>query len=231
MAAPATRQRKMVTKTEPINEIVPTAQPEEDFKQKFLELSEAFEQLSKQFETMQQPQKKSSSGGELKPNEFIKVMSLLNNKLNLGTQPHGRGKNFSFEHFGEIKNILYSDLIDINNNQRNFMEAGYYYILDDRVIEEEGLGDIYARILNKKQIEDILSNKATAISLFQKANSKQQTVLINFICEKILNGEQVDYNLVNEVDRIAGSFNEKYVKINDRVQKTLEAKQGLEKGD
>jgi hypothetical protein len=219
----------MVTKSESLDK-ASTPSSNEEWKEKFIELSDAFQKLSLKMDEMQKTapvQKKLTE--DIRANEFIKVMSLLGNKLNLSTQPHGRGKTFSFDRFGEIKSILYSDLVEINNNQKNFMEAGYYYILDDRVVEIEGLGEVYARILNKKQIEDIISNRETAIALFQKANPKQQSVITNFICEKILSGEQVDYNLVNEIDRISIKLDEKYVKINERVEKSLEVRDIMEK--
>lgn len=191
----------------------------EELEKKVADLSSMLEQLLKQKE-QEKPQARMAE--QVSPNEFIKVMSLLNNKLNLSTQPHGRGKTFSFDRFGEVKNILYSDLIEINNNQKNFMEAGYYYILDDRVIDAENLADVYEKILDKKQIESIISNKEGAVAMFQKANPKQQNVIVGFITEKILNGEVIDFNIVNEINKACS------VDINKKVQDTLEARKSQE---
>jgi hypothetical protein len=210
---------KMTTKSESLGEEKNSEQTE--LMKKYEELASAFGELTQKLEKMQETKKVSVE--DIKYNDFVKVMSLIGNKLNLSTQPHGKGKIFSFERFGETRNIMYADLMEINNNQRNFLEAGYYYILDDRVVEAEGLTDIYEKILSKSQIEEILSNKAGAIALFQKANPKQRNVVINFICEKLINGEQVDFNLVNEIDRVVGQLDRNYVNINTRVNNTKEA--------
>ncbi len=191
----------------------------EELEKKVADLSSALEQLLKQ---QVQTKTISNKAEQIQPNEFIKVMSLLGNRLNLSTQPHGRGKTFSFDRFGEVKNILYSDLIEINNNQKNFLEAGYYYILDDRVIDAEALNDVYEKILDKKQIETILSSKEGSIAMFQKANPKQQSVIIGFITEKILNGESVDFNIVNEIKRVSG------IDINEKVRNTQEIRKSSE---
>lgn len=211
---PRKETQNMTIKTESLDKDSKPSSYEE-LEKKVADLSSALEQLLKQQE---QTKTVSNKAEQIQPNEFIKVMSLLGNKLNLSTQPHGRGKTFSFDRFGEVKNILYSDLIEINNNQKNFLEAGYYYILDDRVIDAESLNDVYEKILDKKQIELILSSKDGAIAMFQKANPKQQSVIIGFITEKILNGEDVDFNIVNEIKRVSG------IDINEKVQNTQEAR-------
>lgn len=159
----------------------------------------------------------------VQPNEYIKVMSLIDNKLNLSTRDHGLGKTFSFEEFGETQDILYSDLMEINNHHRNFLEAGYYYILDDRVVAMASKKDAYKKILTKEQIEKILNNDEAAISLFQKANPKQQEVIVKFIIKKIINNEPVDYNLIDKLSRVSG------VNIVEKAKASVEIKDNMMK--
>jgi hypothetical protein len=149
-------------------------------------LSETIESLKKELEVIksqtmmnnahdtipQQYQPNPNIVNTVQPNEYIKVMSLIDNKLNLSTRDHGLGKTFSFEEFGETQDILYSDLMEINNHHRNFLEAGYYYILDDRVVAIASKKDAYKKILTKEQIEKILNNDEAAISLFQPETAR-----------------------------------------------------------
>ena len=144
-----------------------------------------------------------SVGDAIPYNKNIKVMSLCNNKLNLATQPRGLGHRYTFEKFGEVKKIQYGDLLLINDNQRNFKEAGYYYIMDDVVVEEEGLTDIYKKILSKDKIESILNNGEGALGFFQAANPKQQKIVLDMIITKLVHGEFIDGNLINEISRVA----------------------------
>lgn len=156
-------------------------------------------------------------------NKQVKVMSLCPNKLNLSTEKGGKGHRYTFERFGEAKKISYGDLIAIGENHRNFKEAGFYYILDDRIVEEEGLSDMYSKILNKEKIEQVLSNKEDAIAMFQKTNPKQQKNIVDMIVGKLIAGEYVDQNLVVSIDRVLNPKNDKnYVSINDRVNNVEE---------
>jgi len=200
-------------------------------------LSETIESLKKELEVIksqtmmnnahdtipQQYQPNPNIVNTVQPNEYIKVMSLIDNKLNLSTRDHGLGKTFSFEEFGETQDILYSDLMEINNHHRNFLEAGYYYILDDRVVAIASKKDAYKKILTKEQIEKILNNDETAISLFQKANPKQQEVIVKFIIKKIINNEPVDYNLIDKLSRVSG------VNIVEKAKASVEIKDNMMK--
>ena len=200
-------------------------------------LSETIESLKKELEVIksqtmmnnahdtipQQYQPNPNIVNTVQPNEYIKVMSLIDNKLNLSTRYHGLGKTFSFEEFGETQDILYSDLMEINNHHRNFLEAGYYYILDDRVVAIASKKDAYKKILTKEQIEKILNNDEAAISLFQKANPKQQEVIVKFIIKKIINNEPVDYNLIDKLSRVSG------VNIVEKAKASVEIKDNMMK--
>lgn len=200
-------------------------------------LSETIESLKKELEVIksqtmmnnahdtipQQYQPNPNIVNTVQPNEYIKVMSLIDNKLNLSTRDHGLGKTFSFEEFGETQDILYSDLMEINNHHRNFLEAGYYYILDDRVVAIASKKEAYKKILTKEQIEKILNNDETAISLFQKANPKQQEVIVKFIIKKIINNEPVDYNLIDKLSRVSG------VNIVEKAKASVEIKDNMMK--
>jgi len=142
--------------------------------------------------------------GLLSPNTYVKVMSLVNNPLNLGTRPHGKGKMFRFENFGDIKSLFYSELLEVIENHPNFFQAGYFFILDNRVIEENNWHETYAKILSKEQMESIYSNSDGAISLFKTSNAKQQSVIVDYFIDRIIMGKPVDRNLIADISEISG---------------------------
>lgn len=135
-------------------------------------------------------------------NKYINVMSLVGNKLNLSTKAKGQGKTYSFENFGVIKKMFYSELLDIINNHPNFFEAGYFYILDSEVIESNNWVEMYEKILSKDNMESILNNAPNALQLFEGTNSKQRGVIVEFFVDKILSGQAVDFNLIANINRI-----------------------------
>jgi hypothetical protein len=135
--------------------------------------------------------------------DYVPVMSLLPYRLNLSTKEGGQGDVKKFTKFGEVKNILYKDLVDIMEVARGFMEAGYFYILDPVVIRQHGLDEVYSKILTKEKIDEILNNVNTeyCIDLYNSANPEQQKVIVHLLIEKV----KVDPSSVNlyTVDRIS----------------------------
>ena len=159
----------------------------------------------------------------------VKIMSLCQNQLNLSTEKYGRGHHYSFIRFGETKRIPYVDVKLINENHRNFKEAGYYIILDDKVIEEEGLSDIYSNILNKEKIERVISNAEDALPLFKSTNEKQQKVIEDILVARYLGGEKIDQNLIVAIDKFKNPKGDKNIfGIADRVQLVGDIKNDIE---
>ena len=138
--------------------------------------------------------------------EYIKVMSLYSSLLNLATQPFGKGKIFSFNGFGVVKRIVYHELVDIMDNHYNFLEKGYFVILDKRVVRKHGLDDIYNNILTKDNIDKIIlgENQTDAVNLFKSANREQQDVICRLLIDKRVSGENIDLNLLDRLSREVG---------------------------
>lgn len=161
--------------------------------------------------------------GDIPSNKQIRIMSLCPEILNLSTEKGGRGHRYTFEGFGEVKKISYGDLIQINQNHRNFLEGGKYYILDERIILEEGLSYIYEKILPKEKMEEVLKGGEHALEYFQQADDRQKKLLIDMLVRKMTDGQEVDFNLVINIDRIYNSKNDpNYISITDRVKNNKE---------
>jgi len=143
---------------------------------------------------------------DIRLDEYIKVISLTPYGLSLSTQPKGTGKVVNFKKFGESKRVLYKDLVDIMDNHTeytNFLEEGYYYIADERVIRRHGLEELYERLLTKEKIEQIINGHSDADALFRAANNIQKTFICDIIIGKMSRNETVDLNLVETLSIIA----------------------------
>jgi hypothetical protein len=139
--------------------------------------------------------------------EYVPVMSLLPYRLNLSTREGGQGDIKKFSRFGEIKNILFRDLVNIAEVNRSFLEAGYFYILNKDVIRQLGLDEIYSEILTKEKIEEILNSLETehCVELYETANKKQQQVIVQLFVDKMKeNPESVNLYTVDRVSRLSG---------------------------
>lgn len=142
---------------------------------------------------------------EIRPNKYIKVMSLNFGKLVLSTEGKGQGKVFVFNKFGETKNIIYSDLANLIHHQQSFAEEGRFYIFDKNVVRNHGLNEYYNKFMTKEMIEKILdNNREQLINLFTNTSEAQKETIVNILIKKIINKEDVDINKVDIVSRIYG---------------------------
>lgn len=142
---------------------------------------------------------------ELSTDSYISVMSLLPYPLNLSTKEGGQGNIKKFTKFGEIKRILYSELLDIIEVHPNFLEAGYFYILSPAFIRKHGLDDIYSKILTKEKIQQILStNSEECLNIYKTANEAQQEVIIQLLIDRMVeNMDSVNLNMVDKIARFS----------------------------
>jgi sulfur transfer complex TusBCD TusB component (DsrH family) len=135
--------------------------------------------------------------------KYIKVMSLTPYLLTLTTQEYGRGKKFNFTAFGEVKRIMYKDLVDIMEQHANFLNDGYFVVLDRNVVRKNGLDDVYSKILTKEKMDKILiGNDSDAVNLFKSCGNVQRRFIINMIHDKMLKDEPVDLNVLDRFSRV-----------------------------
>ena len=164
---------------------------------------------------------------DISPDTYIKVISLCPYQMNLNTRKRGQGKTFTFKGFGEVKRILYKDLVDILEVYRHFLEKGLFYILSRKVIRKNGLDEIYTGILNKETIESIVhgTDKDTMISLIKSANESQKEIIVHMLIDRMIAGEEIDYNLVDKITRASGiDINKKYEESKAMIELLEESK-------
>lgn len=187
--------------------------------------NELIAQLMKQIEELKsqmQNQAKNMSDEDddfnkekINQDDYIKVISLTNYQLNLNTNRNANGKIYSFYKFGEVKRIVYSDVVKIIDENRNFLESGYFYLMDQRCIRKHGLLDIYKDLLTKESIEKIIEGKSNdVVSLFKSANQSQQSLVVDLLVEKLARDpDSVDLNLIDKISRASG------IKIQEEAEK------------
>lgn len=160
-----------------------------------------------ELEQQQEEENSMKSLGKVPLDTYVPVISLLPYRLNLSTKEGGQGDIKKFTKFGEVKNILHKDLVDIIEVNRSFMEAGYFYILDPAVIRQHGLDEVYSKILTKEKIEDILDNANTehCVKLFESTNPDQQRVIVQLFVDKMkADSESVNLYTVDRISRLSG---------------------------
>ena len=179
------------------------------------ELRKQLEELKKQMELMKSQSEppivedmKSDEDAVVRPDKYIKVMSLNFGLLNLTTEPKGRGKIFKFQKFGDVRNIVYGDLANIIHTNQKFAEEGRFYIFNKQVVINHGLAEYYDKFMTKDMIEKILDfDRDKMVDLFTNATKTQRETIVQILIKRIKNGEDVDLNKVDIISRIAGNIN------------------------
>jgi hypothetical protein len=143
---------------------------------------------------------------KISSDDYIKVMSLYPGILYLTKEPKGKGIPFIFRKFGEVKRILYRDLVNIMEVNPRFLDEGFYVILNNKVIRKHGLDDAYSKLLTKEKIDQILAgeNQTDAVNFFKAANDSQKQNICNLIMQKLVNDEFIDLNLLDRISREMG---------------------------
>ena len=123
----------------------------------------------------------------------IKVVNLMQNPLNLSTEPNGMGRIFTFNKYGDSKLIKFDDLADIVASYPYTMEHGLAYICDKEVVEELGLADDYAKLFDKERMDKVVKlREESDLDLFLGMDINLQESAARRIAELINANERMD---------------------------------------
>ena len=152
-------------------------------------------------------QPKTTNDNQEKPilaDEFIEIVSLTPYKLNLSTEQGGKGRVVKFEKFGDSRRVSYSDLVRIIDTNQSFLESGYFYILDERVVKKHGLSYAYDTILTKDKLERVFDLSPNSVALYKSAGEAQRKFIHQIILDKLIKNTDVDLNVISQIEKIGG---------------------------
>lgn len=96
----------------------------------------------------------------------------------------------NFDKYGDIKPVLYSELMNIVNNNRLFAEEGAFYIMDDASVKYLGLSRYYDNILSYDEIESLESYSDDELrTIVPKISDFQKDVISLVFANRIYNDE------------------------------------------
>lgn len=150
------------------------------------------------------------------PNKNIKIISLYYGSLNLSD---GINTKLSFDKYGQVKNCLYSKLVDIVNHDIKFAQEGLFYIADKAAVYHLGLSDYYKKIQPKDVLDNICNyDNNIIISIGQSLTDSQKETLSFGIAKRMFDGEIFDLNKIEVLSKA----------INTDIKKMVEDMQSFE---
>ena len=130
----------------------------------------------------------------------VKVINLMNNPLNISTEPNGMGRVYSFREYGESRLIKYDDLADIVASYPQTMESGCAYICDKEVVESLGLTEEYEKLFDKATMDKVIKlREESSLELFLGMNRNLQESTAQKIAERLNANEAIDYNYIKQI--------------------------------
>ena len=145
----------------------------------------------------------------VRQDDYIEVISLCPNMLTMTTEAKGMGFPYTWIKFGDISQIVYSDLQLLIKNHgsglyTDFFREGYVYINDEDVVKKSGFTEIYAKLLNFDQMQEVLKcDSEKCAEILSGTNKTQQLFVARMIIERIIDGEKLDLNIVDKFARIS----------------------------
>lgn len=142
---------------------------------------------------------------DISADEEIEIISLTPNRLNI----IGEGGSIlvSFDKIYEEQLVDYASLKDalrIRVN-REMAKKGRFYINDERVVNKLRLKNDYKNILSPEQLQHLLAiDVSKAIELYKLAPKGQKSAIIEIVKQSKFNGDNIDYNLLNELTKLSG---------------------------
>lgn len=146
------------------------------------------------------PRKNYTGLKQPRPDSMIRLQSLTKGELCLNVNGNVA---INFEKYGDIKPVLYSELVNIVNNNRSFAEKGTFYIMDDSAVFYLGLARFYDHIMSWEDIENIETFSDDALrQILPKTSDFQKDVLALVLATKVFNDEPVDMNKVDIISKV-----------------------------
>ena len=137
-------------------------------------------------------------------NKQIKLISLTYGKLNLASAKGSEARKVRFTEYGQVRNVLYSTLIDIVNTNPTFAENGMFYIADKNAVYHLGLTSAYKKIQAQNVLDNICAyDESTMKSIYDGLSKVQQENCIYGIALRLSRGENFDANKIDLLNRIA----------------------------
>jgi hypothetical protein len=103
--------------------------------------------------------------------------------------------------------IDYASLKDAlrNRTNREMAKKGRFYINDERVVSKLRLKNDYKNILTPEQLQHLLSVDVNrAIEMYKLAPKGQKSAIIEIVKQSKFRGDNIDYNLLNELTKLSG---------------------------
>ena len=115
------------------------------------------------------------------------------------------GQVWKFTQYGDEDVMELSELRAMLSSNRAFLEKGWIKVLDDEVIEYLNLQRFQKNVIDREDIEYIITQDPEQIrQSIKESNVNTKTLIFSFAREKFINGELKDYHTITAIEEGLG---------------------------
>lgn len=172
----------------------------EELKAQNEQMAKMLKQMQAQLSKMQNTQVVVAQADKGLSGKKIKCINLMNNPLNVSTEPNGMGRVFSFNKYGETRLIKFDELADIVSSYPNTVEKGLLFIANKEAVEELGLSEEYEKMYTKDIIDELvyLRRENDADLFIGMVKELQESTSVK-IAELLNQNETMDFNYLRKI--------------------------------
>ena len=171
----------------------------EKLKSELKELKEMIKNLTK----VEKNESYVDSIAGIDPKYRVKITSLYHGGLNL----KGLNKDIRFEKFGQQRSVYFEDVESFYSNNLSFLEKGFLFIHDEKVIEFLYLEKEYEKIIPIDTLKNIFTLNSDEIkNLYDNTTKTLQNTIVDTFAKWISENDPtyLDKNRIELINKISG---------------------------
>ena len=146
---------------------------------------------------------------EVKEKRVFKATDMIECKsLRYGLMQHiskKSGNIYEWADYGDIVEVEYGDLLSLKSSKSKFLYSPWFMIMDDQLVEDWKLADIYEPFKEFDDVEEFLQSGATTIrKTLPHAPQGYKDLVTYTAADMIRNGTIDSIATINAIDEILG---------------------------
>jgi hypothetical protein len=169
-------------------------------------LKNELKEMKKMIEALSKVEKKESYINNINgidPKYRVKITSLYHGGLNL----RGLNKDIRFEKFGQQRSVYFEDVEAFYSNNLSFLEKGFLFIHDEKVIQFLYLEKEYEKIIPIDTLKNIFKLESEDIKdLYDSTTETLQNTIVDTFAKWISENDPtyLDKNRIEAINKISG---------------------------
>jgi len=148
----------------------------------------------------------STKKSKIKREDLIEVMSFTNGEV-IYQNPRTQ-EEYIWNNFGDIKDVPFSELIEMKSRKPGYLTKPWLLILNDEVIEHFNLTDFYKTIIKPEEIDAFYKmEEKEMVQFIHNTTKDMRRLIVTLTRQKIRNKELRDLFVIRLIESTINEIN------------------------